>query len=79
MVRKAIDSRIHTLAKNGVQQKHRSFFGLVGDRGRDQVGRGRVAADDIRLSANRCSLGRQSSLAAVANTGGSPAVGAMVL
>ncbi|RKP27939.1 putative nucleolar ATPase Kre33, partial [Syncephalis pseudoplumigaleata] len=37
MVRKAIDSRIHTLVKNGVQQKHRSFFVLVGDRGRDQV------------------------------------------
>jgi hypothetical protein len=37
MARKAIDSRIHTLVKNGVQQKHRSFFVLVGDRGRDQV------------------------------------------
>ncbi|RKP09881.1 putative nucleolar ATPase Kre33 [Thamnocephalis sphaerospora] len=37
MVRKAIDSRIHTLVKNGVQQKHRTFFVMVGDRGRDQV------------------------------------------
>ncbi|KAJ2161162.1 N-acetyltransferase 10 [Coemansia sp. RSA 552] len=37
MVRKAVDSRINTLIKNGVQQNHRSFFVLVGDRGKDQV------------------------------------------
>jgi hypothetical protein len=37
MVRKAIDSRIHTLVKNGVQKNHRTFFVLVGDRGRDQA------------------------------------------
>ncbi|KAJ1987527.1 N-acetyltransferase 10 [Dimargaris cristalligena] len=37
MVRKAIDSRIHTLIKNGVENRHRSFFVIVGDRGKDQV------------------------------------------
>ncbi|KAJ2723181.1 N-acetyltransferase 10 [Coemansia sp. Benny D115] len=37
MVRKAVDSRINTLIKNGVQQNHRSFFVLVGDRAKDQI------------------------------------------
>ncbi|KAJ1752604.1 N-acetyltransferase 10 [Coemansia sp. RSA 1821] len=37
MVRKEVDSRINTLIKNGVQQNHRSFFVLVGDKGKDQV------------------------------------------
>ncbi|KAF9291140.1 GNAT acetyltransferase 2-domain-containing protein [Linnemannia elongata] len=37
MVKKVIDSRIHTLIKNGVQSKHRTFFVLVGDKGKDQV------------------------------------------
>ena len=37
MVRKKIDNRIRTLVENGVQQHHRTFFVLVGDRGRDQV------------------------------------------
>ncbi|KAJ2078851.1 N-acetyltransferase 10 [Coemansia sp. RSA 988] len=37
MVRKAVDSRVNTLIKNGVQQNHRSFFVLVGDKGKDQV------------------------------------------
>ncbi|KAI9286623.1 GNAT acetyltransferase 2-domain-containing protein [Umbelopsis sp. AD052] len=37
MVKKVIDSRIHTLIKNGVQNKHRSFFVIVGDKGKDQV------------------------------------------
>ncbi|KAJ1729108.1 N-acetyltransferase 10 [Coemansia sp. Benny D160-2] len=37
MVRKAVDSRVNTLIKNGVQQNHRSFFVLVGDRGKDQI------------------------------------------
>ncbi|KAJ1948425.1 N-acetyltransferase 10 [Linderina macrospora] len=37
MVRKAVDPRINTLIKNGVQQNHRSFFVLVGDKGKDQV------------------------------------------
>lgn len=37
MVKKVIDSRIHTLIKNNVQTKHRSFFVLVGDKGKDQV------------------------------------------
>ncbi|KAJ3189398.1 hypothetical protein HDU85_003027 [Gaertneriomyces sp. JEL0708] len=35
--RKKLDSRIPTLIQNGVQTNHRSFFVLVGDRGRDQV------------------------------------------
>ncbi|KAJ2658822.1 N-acetyltransferase 10 [Coemansia sp. RSA 1200] len=37
MVRKAVDSRVNTLIKNGVQQNHRSFFVLVGDKGKDQI------------------------------------------
>ncbi|KAG0347176.1 hypothetical protein BG004_008274 [Podila humilis] len=37
MVKKVIDSRIHTLIKNNVQNKHRSFFVIVGDKGKDQV------------------------------------------
>ncbi|KAJ3126829.1 killer toxin resistant protein, partial [Irineochytrium annulatum] len=35
--RKKLDSRIPALIANGVQKNHRSFFVLVGDRGRDQV------------------------------------------
>ncbi|KAL7418060.1 DUF699-domain-containing protein [Mrakia frigida] len=37
MVRKQLDSRIPALIGNGVASNHRSFFVLVGDRGRDQV------------------------------------------
>lgn len=37
MVKKVLDSRIHQLVKEGVAQRHRSFFVIVGDRGRDQV------------------------------------------
>ncbi|KAJ2716755.1 N-acetyltransferase 10 [Coemansia spiralis] len=37
MVRKAVDSRINTLIRNGVQENHRSFFVLVGDKGKEQV------------------------------------------
>ncbi|CEG79557.1 Putative tRNA(Met) cytidine acetyltransferase [Rhizopus microsporus] len=37
MVKKVVDSRVHTLIKNCVQTKHRSFFVIVGDKGRDQV------------------------------------------
>ncbi|CAG8452327.1 845_t:CDS:10 [Ambispora leptoticha] len=37
MVKKVIDSRIPTLIKNGVRNKHRSFFVMIGDKGRDQV------------------------------------------
>ncbi|ORX99520.1 DUF699-domain-containing protein [Basidiobolus meristosporus CBS 931.73] len=37
MVKKVVDSRINTLIKNGVQNKHRSFFVVVGDKGKDQV------------------------------------------
>eukprot|EP01128_Nolandella_sp_AFSM9_P006564 TRINITY_DN3410_c0_g1_i1.p1 TRINITY_DN3410_c0_g1~~TRINITY_DN3410_c0_g1_i1.p1 ORF type:complete len:1037 (+),score=299.15 TRINITY_DN3410_c0_g1_i1:74-3184(+) len=34
---KKVDPRIRTLLENGIQMHHRSFFVLVGDRGRDQV------------------------------------------
>ncbi|CAB08603.1 rRNA/tRNA cytidine N-acetyltransferase [Schizosaccharomyces pombe] len=37
MPKKALDSRIPTLIKNGCQEKQRSFFVVVGDRARDQV------------------------------------------
>lgn len=37
LVKKKIDSRIRTLIENGVQERHRSFFVIVGDRGKDQV------------------------------------------
>jgi hypothetical protein len=36
-MRKQLDSRIPALIGNGVANNHRSFFVLVGDRGRDQV------------------------------------------
>ena len=35
--RKKVDARIRTLIENGVKGNHRSFFVVVGDRGRDQV------------------------------------------
>ena len=37
MVRKQLDPRIPALITNGVKANHRSFFVMVGDRGRDQV------------------------------------------
>jgi N-acetyltransferase 10 len=37
MQKKKLDSRIPTLINNAVQSHHRSFFVIVGDRGRDQV------------------------------------------
>ncbi|KAI8072480.1 GNAT acetyltransferase 2-domain-containing protein [Gongronella butleri] len=37
MVKKVVDSRVHTLIKNCVQTKHRSFFVVIGDKGRDQI------------------------------------------
>ncbi|KAG9473197.1 hypothetical protein GDO78_022901 [Eleutherodactylus coqui] len=37
MQRKKIDNRIRVLIENGVAEKHRSFFVIVGDHGRDQV------------------------------------------
>ncbi|PIK53781.1 hypothetical protein BSL78_09371 [Apostichopus japonicus] len=37
MVRKKIDNRIRVLIENGVVTGHRSFFVVVGDKGRDQV------------------------------------------
>lgn len=37
MVKKAIDSRIPALIRNGVQEKKRSFFVIVGDRQKDVI------------------------------------------
>lgn len=37
MAKKAIDSRIPSLIRNGVQTKQRSFFVIVGDRARNQL------------------------------------------
>ncbi|XP_069821291.1 RNA cytidine acetyltransferase isoform X1 [Dendropsophus ebraccatus] len=37
MQRKKIDNRIRVLIENGVAEKHRSFFVIVGDQGKDQV------------------------------------------
>ena len=36
-MKKKLDSRISTLITNGLKLSHRSFFVLVGDRGRDQI------------------------------------------
>ena len=36
-MRKKVDSRIRTLIENGVKQNHRSFFVMIGDKGRDQI------------------------------------------
>ena len=35
--RKKVDNRIRVLIENGVTLRHRSFFVIVGDKGRDQV------------------------------------------
>ena len=37
MVRKKIDNRIRVLIENGVAEKHRTMFVVIGDHGRDQV------------------------------------------
>ena len=37
MIRKKVDERVRTLIENGVHTRHRSFFVIVGDRGKDQV------------------------------------------
>ena len=37
MVLKKIDNRIRVLIENGVQQKHRTFFVIVGNKAKDQV------------------------------------------
>jgi len=36
-MKKKIDSRIRTLIENGINANHRTFFVVVGDKGRDQV------------------------------------------
>ena len=37
MVRKKIDNRIRVLIENGVAERHRTMFVVIGDHGRDQV------------------------------------------
>lgn len=37
MSRKAVDSRIPALIKNGAQERKRSFFVVVGDRSKDVI------------------------------------------
>jgi hypothetical protein len=37
MPKKKVDSRVRTLIENGIKQRHRTMFVLVGDRGREQV------------------------------------------
>ena len=37
MVLKKIDNRIRVVIENGVQQKHRTLFFVIGDKARDQV------------------------------------------
>ncbi|OMJ10782.1 UPF0202 protein [Smittium culicis] len=37
MVKKAVDPRINILIRNGVMKNHRSFFVLIGDRGKEQI------------------------------------------
>ena len=37
MPRKKVDERVRTLIENGVKTNTRSFFVLVGDRGKDQI------------------------------------------
>lgn len=43
-MRKQLDPRIPALINNGVKANHRSFFVMVGDKGRDQVCPGMQAA-----------------------------------
>jgi N-acetyltransferase 10 len=37
MVKKALDPRINSLIKNSIKENKRSFFVIVGDKGKDQV------------------------------------------
>ena len=46
-MRKQLDPRIPALISNGVKANHRSFFVMVGDKGRDQV-----SCHESRLEAN---------------------------
>jgi N-acetyltransferase 10 len=36
-MRKKVDERIRTLIENGVRERHRSLFVIVGDKSRDQI------------------------------------------
>lgn len=37
MIRKKIDDRIRILIENGVVQKHRTMFVVIGEKAKDQV------------------------------------------
>lgn len=37
MVKKAVDARIPALIRNGIQEKKRSFFVVVGDKSKDII------------------------------------------
>ena len=52
--RKKVDSRIRTLIENGVKTHQRSFFVLVGDRGRDQI-------PNLHYILHKCSVRRKTS------------------
>ena len=41
-MRKKIDSRIRTLVENCVKLRQRGLFVIIGDKGRDQVGRWQI-------------------------------------
>lgn len=60
-MRKQLDPRIPALINHGVKTNHRSFFVLVGDRGRDQV-----SCRDVCAGADLIFPGRQPALPAVA-------------
>jgi hypothetical protein len=49
-MKKKVDNRIRTLINNGMANRHRSFFVLVGDKGREQV----CAAHHHRTDSSSC-------------------------
>lgn len=50
-MRKKVDERIRTLIENGVKQRHRSMFVIIGDKSRDQACS--VSADELMFEAVR--------------------------
>ena len=66
-VKKKVDSRVRTLIENGVKANHRTFFVVVGDRGKDQImflhfmlSKARVAAKPAVLWCYKKELGFSS-------------------
>ncbi len=90
-MKKKVDSRVRTLIENGVALNQRTFFVLVGDRGKDQVGSGvrldlpraatcsPVSAHMAACARARAVPGRQSALHVVSRADKVAAVGALVL